>query len=285
MLNQKQFILAAVNILSIWAAQSEAAHFHIKDLAKTVLHMDTLSDWTISTVLVSFGYVMSFLLTAGAFEYTNPKVKDEKRMAIIKLELQYGIGSLVWISIYATTWLFLVDAHTPYYAYFATHDYTFTWLLINVAWYLFWMDTFFYWSHRLLHMTKPINLWFLVHRHHHQFVDPTAFGQDAVHPLEALLQGPVPHFLTFVFMPMHPLTASVLGFFTSIYAIAAHDGRRFDLNDHVKHHHYKNVNFGLYWGLWDYICGTRWSKQGHPDRIKFEWNYDGLAGDKIQKAE
>jgi Delta7-sterol 5-desaturase len=29
-----------------------------------------------------------------------------------------------------------------------------------------------------------------IHRVHHQFHETTAFGQDAVHPIEAILQGP-----------------------------------------------------------------------------------------------
>ena len=32
------------------------------------------------------------------------------------------------------------------------------------------------------------------------------------------------------------------------------------------HHYYGNVNFGLYWGLWDYICGTRFGGKNVNDR-------------------
>lgn len=188
-LNMQQMTFSGLALLSIYCSGSEAATFHIKQLAKDVLPMTDVSDWAVKSVFVAFGYIFTFLITAGTFEYTNPKVKNEKRIANIKLELRYGISALLYISLYATTWLFLVDRHTPYYGYFETHDYTIGWFVFNVFWYLFWMDTFFYWSHRFLHIRKPINIWYIIHRHHHQFVDPTAFGQDAVHPVEAILQG------------------------------------------------------------------------------------------------
>lgn len=93
-----------------------------------------------------------------------------------------------------------------------------------------------------------------------QFYEPSAFAQDAVHPFEAILQGPMGHFFVTLIYPMNPLLISALGYLTSIYALMAHDARQLDFNDHVKHHHYRNCNYGLYWGLCDYIFGTRYSK-------------------------
>lgn len=42
-------------------------------------------------------------------------------------------------------------------------------------------------------------------------------------------------------------------------AVIAHDSRRGDLNQHHKHHYHKDVNFGLFWGFWDFLCGTRYN--------------------------
>jgi len=134
------------------------------------------------------------------------------------------------------------------------------------------MDTWFYWSHVLMHMPW---FWRNVHRHHHTFLHPTAFAQDAVHPAEALFQGPMPHHFAACLIPIHPVSHALFGFLTSIYAIAAHDGRWLDLNNHNTHHTYKNVNFGLYWGLWDHICGTRY----HPRSGRAAVGYDKLDED------
>jgi len=62
---------------------------------------------------------------------------------------------------------------------------------------------------------------------------------------------------------MHPITHSVIGLLTSIWALCAHDGR-FDPNNHMYHHYYGDCNYGLYWGFWDIIFGKRYSKQRFP---------------------
>jgi lathosterol oxidase len=102
-------------------------------------------------------------------------------------------------------------------------------------------------------------------------MEPSAYAQDAVHPFEAVLQGPMGHFLTTIVYPMNPLLISVIGYMTSIYALCAHDGRSLDLNDHTMHHFYRNCNFGLYWGFWDFVFGTRYSKTKYPKKYIPSW--------------
>jgi len=253
-------------VLSLLVSVSDAARIQVRSIATTVLDMEDVSDWALNTVLLCFGYTANYLSTAAIFEFTNPVEKTPKRIANIKAQIKYGAMALLCITVYATLWLWRVDPHLPFDGYWETRRYTMGWFVINLAVYMLWMDSFFYWSHRLMHITWPVNLWWHIHRHHHQFVEPSAFAQDAVHPLEALLQGPFPHFLTFTFHPLHPVSASVFGFLTSVFAIAAHDGRSLDLNDHCKHHHFKHCNYGLYWGLWDYLMGTRFSSKFYPIR-------------------
>lgn len=106
-------------------------------------------------------------------------------------------------------------------------------------------------------------MWDRVHRIHHGFKQPSAFAQDAAHPFEALIQGPLGHYMVTLFFPVHPVALVTFGFLASIFAIAAHDGRAWDLNNHYFHHDKgrgKNVNFNysLFWPLWDIVCGTRW---------------------------
>lgn len=260
-------VLCALNVVCIVCAGSAEARAATRNFARAVLQIETVDDWAISSVWVTMAYTLTYLIAGGLFEYTNPTPKTPERMQSMRRQLRLGVGALVCNVVYATTWIWLIDTHTPFYGYFAEHPYTAGWLIANILWYLFFMDSFFYWSHRVLHIRKPVNLWYTIHRFHHQFVDPTAYAQDAVHPLEAIIQGPMPHYLAGLFMPIHPLLSSTLGFLTSLYAIAAHDGRSLDLNSHIKHHHYKNCNFGLYWALWDHICGTRYSPERFPKRL------------------
>jgi len=66
--------------------------------------------------------------------------------------------------------------------------------------------------------------WRYIHHIHHQFLTPTPFAQDAVHPVEGIVQGPLGHHLITLFTPIHPAAHAFLGFVTSVYAIGAHDG-------------------------------------------------------------
>jgi len=81
---------------------------------------------------------------------------------------------------------------------------------------------------------------------------------------------------------MNPLLISVLGYLTSIYALLAHDGRSLDLNDHTKHHFYRNCNFALYWGFWDFVFGTRYSKEKYPNRYIPSWEIEAEKNAKKQ---
>lgn len=66
------------------------------------------------------------------------------------------------------------------------------------------------------------------------------------------------HYFCALVFPMHPVAHAVFGFLTSLFAIAAHDGRAWDLSGHTQHHHHKDLNFGLY-GCWDCVCNSRFS--------------------------
>lgn len=268
-----EYVFLVLFFVCLFAAGSDAAMLVVKNLSKTLLDMDNLTDYTVKTCLLFLAYLFQYLATGGIFEYTNPAPKTEKRMASMMEEIKLGI-LVTFINIFfATTWLYFVDPFTPYYGYFENNTYTFQHFVTGLFVYMFFADTWFYWTHRMLHVK-----WFWRHVHyvHHSFVAPTAFCQDAVHWFEAIIQGPCGHFFASLLYPMHPIFLAVAGFLTAVYAIAAHDGRAFDLNNHMKHHSHKmgstkyeisGVNFGLYWGVWDYICGTRYN----PDKC-VRWN-------------
>ncbi|KAL0480915.1 delta7-sterol 5-desaturase [Acrasis kona] len=261
-------------IVSLCISQSVEAQIRIKNAADTLLDMDTVDEFAISTSFITLGYVMLYFCVSGLLEYTNPTPKTPKRMKWIKKEIRLGVFALIADVTYAGLWLWLVDRHTPYYGYYNTHEFTAWSLLMNVLTYLFVFDTWFYWTHRFLHQKW---WWKNVHVVHHKFMKPSAFAQDAVHPFEAVFQGPMGHHLVSLVYPMHPIVMAVMGAGTAIYASAAHDGRAGDLNDHNKHHTFMNVNFGLYWGVWDYICGTRYDAKKRPAYKKIQEEYEKLT--------
>lgn len=163
-------------------------------------------------------------------------------------------------------------------------------------------------------------LWNNIHRFHHQYKEPSAcveapwqasarlrspslpspphppaspppnsltpppwlrsFAQFAVHPIEAALQGPVGHFCVQLWFPVHPVQLAVMGFLSSAWAFAAHDGRGGDFNSHYFHHSKGRgrsayFNLGFLTPFWDVVMGTRWS-EAHP--LWVQWKAAERAG-------
>ena len=214
-----------------------------------------------------------------------------ERSRLMWRELELGLWMMFFNVAYAVSWLWLVDPHTPvrpvcsgpspptpprltltlpasprisrrqYYGYYATHEYTAFDFFLNLAAYMFFFDSWFYWTHRVrralrssarapthpcartglpspglissrprtAHAYQLLHLpwmWKYVHHIHHQFLTPTPFAQDAVHPIEGIVQGPMGHHIITLFVPIHPVAHALFGFLTSVYAIGAHDGTR-----------------------------------------------------------
>jgi len=253
---------ALLVLFCFFCAGSGYVHSSLQQYSGSILHIHSVSDWFIQTFFVTIGYFGTYFLVAGGFEFTNPlHYSDPKRSVMMKKEMKLSLQALGLIVIYAVLWIWLVEPHLPYYNYYATHEYTITAFFKEMIIYMVLFDTWFFWTHVSLH-TKF--LWKRLHHVHHQFVHPTAFGQDAVHPLEALYQGPIGHYMTEFLIPIHPVSLALFGFLTAVYAIAAHDGRAGDFNSHRRHHSHKDCNFGLYWGFWDWVCGTRYNDKMKP---------------------
>jgi lathosterol oxidase len=259
----------------LYCSVSEAAISVGKNMAVEMLSIDTPSDATIATVYIFLGYILIYFMVGGALEFTNPKGVNSKvmspqevarRRVQVKAEIKLGVRSLLVTVGLTALHLFYSSKWVWTYGFFDTHQYNIWWFLGSLVMYVFWFDTWFYWSHRWLHDYDF--LWNNVHFIHHRFKEPSAFAQFAVHPIEAALQGPVGHYMATFFFPVHPVVLNLLGFMGSLYALGAHDGREFDLNNHYLHHskgrgRFIYFNLGYLTPYWDQICNTKWY-EAHP---------------------
>ena len=128
-------------------------------------------------------------------------------------------------------------------------------------------DTWFYWTHRLMHWRR---LFPLMHRVHHLSHAPTPWASFAFHPSEALVQAAVFPLTLFV-LPLHPLAAVLWLLYMTLMNVGGHLGfeilprgfathRVFRWHNttvhHDMHHRHINCNFGLYFNIWDRLMGT-----------------------------
>ena len=123
------------------------------------------------------------------------------------------------------------------------------------AWYFFsfvlrfaWQETYFYWSHRVMHW-PPI--YRRVHAWHHLSRHPTPFTAFAFHPFEALIEGMTFVILAFL-VPLHV---------TAIAIFAPHSSRIGQWinspRSHGLHHEKFRGNYSFYTNFWDRVMGTR----------------------------
>jgi len=128
-------------------------------------------------------------------------------------------------------------------------------------------DTYFYWTHRLMHHKKLFRLFHLVHHHS---TNPSPWAAYSFHPLEAVVEAGI--FAVFLFtIPVHPLHFYIFFFFMIVYNVYGHLGyelypKGFSRHwlgkwintsvSHNQHHQYFKGNYGLYFTIWDRLMGT-----------------------------
>jgi sterol desaturase/sphingolipid hydroxylase (fatty acid hydroxylase superfamily) len=138
---------------------------------------------------------------------------------------------------------------------------------LSVLIYLFVQDTCFYWAHRWMHRPK----WFrLAHAVHHDSRPPTAWTAMSFHPIEAVTGAVVIPLLVFL-VPIHVAMLGLVLTIATVMGVTNHMGWEMfprwvvhsalgnwliTASHHERHHEEYQCNFGLYFRVWDRVCGT-----------------------------
>ncbi len=140
-------------------------------------------------------------------------------------------------------------------------------LLFSSLMFLCIQDTYFYWTHRIMHHKS---LFGLTHAGHHKSVQPTPWASFSFDPLEALISAWLLPVLA-LFIPLHVGAALVLLMLMTINAVFNHAGWEIYPETWVKgrfgkimitaahhnlHHTKFSGNYGLYFRFWDRVMGT-----------------------------
>ncbi|MEO5809650.1 MAG: sterol desaturase family protein [Sphingomicrobium sp.] len=141
------------------------------------------------------------------------------------------------------------------------------WLPASLLTYLLLHDSWFYWTHRLMH--RP--WWYkAIHAIHHASRPPTAWAAMSFSPWEAMLGAIVIPALVFV-VPIHVAVLGAVLAIMTLMGVTNHMGwelfpRRLvdgaagkwliTATHHELHHRKYRCNYGLYFRHWDWLCGT-----------------------------
>lgn len=138
---------------------------------------------------------------------------------------------------------------------------------VSIFLYLFLHDTYFYWTHRLMHHPR---LFRRVHRVHHESRPPTPWAAFSFHPWESVIGAVFLPLLALV-LPIHVGAVLFILTLMTMAAVLNHCGwevfprwwltrwpgrNLITAAHHDLHHRNPNVNFGLYFRFWDKLMGT-----------------------------
>lgn len=224
----------------------------------------------ISALAMTLIVGVRYLITSGAFAWAT-KVKHPGLYAGLQpqmaREIRWSLASAaiygVPAGIVARGW----DNLGWTLIYRDVADYPLWYLPLSVFLFLFAHDTWFYWTHRLMH--RPY--WFkLAHAVHHESRPPTAWAAMSFHPWEALTGAVVIPALVFL-IPIHIAALGAVLAIMTVMGITNHMGweifPRFMVQrglgnwlitatHHQKHHDAYRGNYGLYFRFWDKMFST-----------------------------
>jgi lathosterol oxidase len=241
----------------------------------------------ISAVAMTVIVGVRYLITSGAFAWAT-RVKHRGLYVGLDRQMRREIGwSLASAAIYGVpagivAWGWQAQGWTQIYT--DVHAYPLWYLPVSVLAFLALHDTWFYWTHRWMHQPR---LFRIAHAVHHESRPPTAWAAMSFHPWEAITGAVVIPALVFL-IPIHVAALGVVLSIMTIMGVGNHMGWEMfpralvhgaagkwliTATHHQKHHEAYRGNYGLYFRVWDRLCGTdlglgRFAFDGSDGRAK-----------------
>eukprot|EP01117_Protostelium_nocturnum_P000302 TRINITY_DN10369_c0_g1_i2.p1 TRINITY_DN10369_c0_g1~~TRINITY_DN10369_c0_g1_i2.p1 ORF type:complete len:269 (-),score=62.09 TRINITY_DN10369_c0_g1_i2:88-894(-) len=143
--------------------------------------------------------------------------------------------------------------------------------------FMLFVDTTFYWSHRLLHHRL---IYKYIHKQHHEYKTSIGIAAEYANPIETIISNTFPTIGCCMFMGSHLGLALFWFALREWETLEAHSGYYFPYSfwhllpfqsgsERHDYHHSANVgNFGAFFTFWDWICGTDKSYNAYKLRNK-----------------
>lgn len=213
---------------------------------------------------------LRYLAVSGAFAWvTNRRIPGfyNSRGAQIRREIGWSLASSLIYAAPAGVLAWGWQAHGWTRIYSNVAEYPLWWLPASLIVYLFLHDSWFYWTHRAMHW-PPI--YKRVHAVHHASREPTAWAAMSFHPWESVTGAILVPALVLL-IPIHSIVLLLVLLVMTIMGVTNHmgwelfprwlvrgtAGRWLITASHHQRHHEKHLcNFGLYFRVWDRLCGT-----------------------------
>ena len=229
------------------------------------------NSWVIGAIMFIFRYLLLagiayFIFYLWKYEKLShlkiqPKLPESKQ---VRREIFYSFLTLL---LYSGTVGIVLFWHkigiTKIYR--DVNDYGVFYLIISFFLMVILHDTYFYWTHKLMHQSKWL---YKFHEIHHLSHNPTPWAAFSFHPVEAIISLGIIPLIIFI-IPTHPLALMLFLTFMTIYNVLVHlgyeiYGKKFinhpigkwqnTTTNHDLHHQMGGgFNYGFYFSIWDRI--------------------------------
>ena len=184
----------------------------------------------------------------------------------IMREIGFSLLSMFIFSIFSLM-VFVLQQHGYTKIYTDIHAHSTGYFIFSVFAFIIAHDTYFYWSHRLMHHKK---IYQHVHLIHHKSFNPTPWATFSFHPIEAVMQVLILPIMVFL-IPLHPLAILIWSMYQLVLNVGGHTGYEVfrsgftkrihtfwsnTATHHNMHHKHVTCNYSLYFNVWDRIMGT-----------------------------
>jgi sterol desaturase/sphingolipid hydroxylase (fatty acid hydroxylase superfamily) len=165
--------------------------------------------------------------------------------------------------------------------YIRIDDYGWGWFFLSIGVMIVLHDTYFYWTHRLMHHAR---FYRVMHHTHHRSINPTPWAAYAFSSLEAFVQAGIGPLIAFT-IPNHPTAFTIFMAWQIAFNVFGHCGYEIfpnwflrsraglflnSVTHHALHHEKFQANYSLYFNVWDRLMGTN-----HAD---YEERFERAAG-------
>jgi sterol desaturase/sphingolipid hydroxylase (fatty acid hydroxylase superfamily) len=213
---------------------------------------------------------LRYLATSGGFAWLTTRVRPGLYAGLapqIRREIGWSLASAAIYGLPAgvVAWGWQARGWTLIYTDLSAR--ALWWLPVSFLLYLLAHDTWFYWTHRWMHAPRPFRV---AHAVHHASRPPTAWAAMSFHPIEALTGAVVIPALVFL-IPVHVAVLGLVLAVMTVMGITNHMGWEMfprwivhsraggwliTASHHQRHHEQYKCNYGLYFRIWDRLCGT-----------------------------
>ena len=224
----------------------------------------------LSAIAMTVIVALRYLAASGIFAFATSRVRPGQYAGLqpqIRKEIAWSLASAAIYGVPAGVIAWGWQAHGWTLVYTNWNAFPLWYAPLSVLAFLFAHDTWFYWTHRLMHRPR----WFrIAHAVHHASRPPTAWAAMSFHPIEALTGAVIIPVLVFV-IPIHVAMLGLVLTIMTVMGVTNHMGWEMfprwlvhsrvgnwviTASHHHRHHEAYRCNFGLYFRFWDRLCKT-----------------------------